>query len=533
VEVSDITGENTAGFQTIQNVWDGIMPEAVEAIVYDSSESTYYSYSSQAIKPGEMVGGASHDYIYFNAQDPISGFYLDVAKTPNVTAATTIDEVAAWTGSSWTALSSLNDGTNGGANTGYVTWARDDSVRKLNFNSSQYHAYWYRVRFDKTLSESLTWAVLTLPYFDINNIYPVAQTATAWDRRQWFSFDNNQLHGGAAKAPMTLNGDDYVKTLYIGDHRSNKILCTRRFYNFLLVWQEEKGSEGGCFSIVEPGATAADYASQIISPTLGILNNKCAVVLEDVNMSDINAEIPTMTGVFFVSRTGIYKSNGSFVKSISGGIANYFDPSKTECIRRGYEKKHFLEWDSLYKVLRLGIVSGASATEPNKFFHLDPATNAWMEDVLGQNISSLTEVEAASGNIAVLQYAGCQDGYVRRVNTGNLDDGTLITSNVVLGVNGQGHKIVLHEESVRCKVQASGNITRTIAIDGNTAFADSKTLPMTAYNTNDTFRAHRNPTDKLQGNHFEIKYENTTSDVPMELEDAGFRIEETGNNTVN
>ncbi len=537
VEVSNITGENTAGFQNIQNMWDGVLVEAVEAVVEDVSTTpnSYYNYSSQAIKPGEMASG---DYLYFNSQDPILGFYLDVGKTPNTTASTAVNEVAAWTGSSWTAMSSLTDGTGGGANSGYVTWAKNTSVRKLNFNSSQYHAYWYRVSFDKALSEKLTWAIMTMPYFDINNIYPVAQTVTSWDRRTWISFDDNQLHGSAALAPMTFNGDDYVggtkdKKLYIGDHRTNKILCTRRFYNFLLVWQEEKGREGGCFSIVEPGATAAGYSSQIISPTLGILNSQCAVVLEDVNMSDINREIPTMTGAFFVSGTGVYKSNGSFVKDISGGIANYFDPSKPECIRRGYEGKHFLEWDSLYKVMRLGLVSGSSATKVNKWFLLDPTTNTWLEDVLGQSISCLTEVEAASGNIPILQYAGCQDGYVRRVNTGNQDDGSDIISNVVLGLNGQGHKITLHEVTLRCKTQASGNITQTIAVDGNTSFGNSKTLSMTAYNTNDSYRAHRYATGKLQGSHFEVKIQNATSNVPMELEDIGFRIEEVENNTVN
>lgn len=544
VEISSITGENTAGFQTVQNVWDGRLIPAIEAIVQDVSPTpdAYSNYSSQSIKPGEMASG---DYLYVNSLDPLAGFYLNVGKTPNTTASTTINEVACWTGASFVAMSTLKEGTNGGANSGYVTWARNTSVRKLNFNSSQYYSYWYRISLDKALSPNLTWAVMTMPYFDINDLNPnlpvvtsTAQTVTSWDRRVWYSFDDNQLHGTAKLSPMTLNGDDYVggsssKNVFVGDHRSNKIICTRRFYNFLLVWQEEKGKEGGCFSIVEPGETSAKYDSQIVSPTLGILNSKCAVVLEDVNMSDINKEIPTMTGVFFVSRVGIQKSNGDFVKDISGGIANYFDPSKAECIRRGYEDKHFLEWDSLYKVIRLGLVSGSSATEPNKFFVLDPVTNAWTEDVLGQNISSLTEIEAASGNTIMLQYAGCQDGFVRRVNTSNHDDGSDITSNIVLGLNGRGHKFLLDEETVRCKAQSSGEITRTIASDGNTTFEDTQTLEMTVDETGDTYRAHRYPSGRLEGSHFEIKFENTTSGVPMELEDFGCTIEEVLNNTVN
>ena len=122
VEVSAITGENTSGFQDIQNVWDGIMPEATMALIEDSSAGTFATYSSQAILCGELVGAASHDYIYISSHDPLFGIYLDIGGSPNITATTTVDEIATWTGAAFTNLSSVST-NDGGASTGFITWA--------------------------------------------------------------------------------------------------------------------------------------------------------------------------------------------------------------------------------------------------------------------------------------------------------------------------------------------------------------------------------------------------------------------------
>ena len=372
-----------------------------------------------------------------------------------------------------------------------------------------------------------------MPYFNINtDYYKNCQTVTTWDQRVWFSFNDNYLYGSAKFRPMTLNGAD-VAIIPTGDHRSNKILCTRRFYNSVFIWAVEKGTDGGFCGILQPGETARRYGYQDVSSTIGIMNSKCAVVLEDVNMEDFNKEVPIVTGAFWVSKQGIYKSNGNFITNISGGIANYFDSSKSEYIRAGYENEHFFEYDSRYGILRLGLVSGNSATKPNKFFAYDFSTGDWLEDVLAQAISSLIEVEAASGDIGILQYAGCQDGYVRRVNVGNQDDGTDITSNVILSINGRGKKLILNELALRWKAQASGDITVTTAVDSNSSFGNCISLTMTVYDTNDSYRAHRVKMEKLKGNHFEIKLENLTSNVPMYLLDYGIEIEETDNNTVN
>ena len=526
VEVSAITGENASGFQDLQNVWDGLMPEAIEASVADTSADTYSNYSSQAILAGGLVGAASHDYIYISSPDPLFGLYLDVGGTPNTTATTTVAEVDTWTGEAFTALSTLNDGTLGGSSSGYVTWQRNANIRKLNFNSSQYHAFWYRIRFDKTLSDDLAWAVLTLPYFNINEIYPIMQGACAWDTRVWYSFNDNMLYGTDLRKPLTLNGDNLV-LIEAAKHSKNKVICMRRFYQFMLVWGEEIGEEGGYFSIIQPGADATGYDSQIISERIGIMNNKCAVTLEDSNMGDLNTERPIMKGVYFLSRSGVYKSDGSFLKVISGAIANYFDPTRDECIRRNYEKEHFLVWDSAYGVIRLGIVSGDSATVPNKFFTFDTAGNTWHEDVLGQPLSSISEIDGNSGDIPVLQYGGGQDGYVYRLNTTDSDVSTAIDKSLKIELDGEGHVLRLKEMALVVKAQAAGDVIVDIYRKGNATPAFTKTLTM--INANADYKGHRFLTGDVKGDHLTIRIRNSVASQPVYLLEYGFDIDKSEN----
>lgn len=525
VDVSSITGENTEGFQDIQNVWSGIMPDATMAVVQDTSASTFATYSSQSILCGDLVGGASHDYIYISSPDRLFGIYLNVEGTPNTTASTAIDEVATWTGEAFVALSSLSTNT-GGAKTGFITWQRNSNTRRLNFNGTVEHAYWYRIRFNQTLSSSLAWKISTLPYFDMNEIYPVMQAACAWDNRMWYSFNDNILYGTDILKPMTLNGDNLV-VVEAAKHSKNKAICMKRFYQFMLVWGEEKGEEGGYFSVVQPGATASGYAAQVMSEKIGIMNSKCAVTIEDAYMADFNTDRPLMKGVFFLSRNGVYKSNGGSLKNISGPINNYFDPTRSECIRRGFEKEHFLSWDSVYGIIRLGLVSGSSAEVPNKFFIFDTTSNTWHEDVLGQPLSSIAEIDAASGVIPVVQCGGGQDGYVYRLNTGDSDVATAIDKSLKIELDGEGHTIRLKGMAILMKAQTAGNIIVEIFRKGQSAADLTKTLAM--QNANADYKGHRFLCD-VSGDHLTVKISNSVAGQPVYLLEYGFDVDKTETN---
>ena len=109
VEVSAVTYESS--IQGLQNVWDGILGNAIEAFVEDVSASTFKTYGSSLVVLNDLVGSASHDYVYFNFNFPLSGIFIDHVVKPNTTSITTIDQIAYWEGDSITAVSELNNDT--------------------------------------------------------------------------------------------------------------------------------------------------------------------------------------------------------------------------------------------------------------------------------------------------------------------------------------------------------------------------------------------------------------------------------------
>lgn len=481
-----------------------------------------------------VAGSASNDGTYTITQVTTNRIYVqtgsfaDESASASITIsrsdATTLDLMETWTGSDYATVGAVDDGSNGIANAGFVTWGRTVVPRITTFRGVQ--GYWYRFSFDKSLSSSIIAKLYALPYYDIdNNFYKTGQASVSAKNRGFYSFNDNIVEISARYKPMVLNGADWG-SVPCGDGKKHKPLCMKKFYNEVIVWGEEKGADdvGGYTTLIQ-GDSPFDFKPLNLSNRIGILNAKCAVVLEDVNISALNPERPIGVAAFWLSRKGPHFTAGGTPTNVAGGIANYFDETKDECIRHGYADKHFMEWDSTYKVIRIGLVSGGSATKPNKFFLIDLNNFTWYEDVLGQKLSCITETEAASGDITTLQYGGGQDGFVYQLNTTEYDVSTDIVSNAVMEINGQGKELIMREEAVILKAQTSGSITRTVAINENTSYGLDESLSMVAETQNDAYRRHRFNSGGIKGHHLSIKWENDTSGVPMHLLARGFDID--------
>ena len=301
----------------------------------------------------------------------------------------------------------------------------------------------------------------------------------------------------------------------------------KQFHNELMVWQEERGKEGGCLTLFE-GYSPTTFGKLVLSTRIGTFSAKSAVVIDGVLTSTATEE-KIKTLAFFISHYGICASDGKTVTIISDDIQNYFDPTDTtNCIRRGYEKDMWLEYDSAYNVLRIGLVTGSTATTANTFLVFDLIDKTWAFDTLGQNLSCMTEVEAASGNIPILQYGGgTDDGAVYRLNTGtdDVDIGdatTAIDGYTTLEFGGFGEMITLRELLSRFKVQSAGNCSLTITQNAISAVS-AKALAMTAEVTNQIVRRHRIPlniTDQL----ISVKLQNNTAAQSIYLLDLGLKI---------
>lgn len=508
--------EYTANMQSLSNIWDGVMLDVVEAQVYKAATAVYETYGGAAIQVGGMT---SSDALYFACSDNIEAVFIDVGQTPNTTASTTINTFSRWTGASWVSVGSYTDNTSGLAQSGWIRIPRSASEQPVNFNNATFYANWYKLTFDKTLATGVVIWIQYRPYFDISEL-GVGQCNCAWKGRVVYSFTRwpDYLYITAQNNHTGLNGTDYG-IVQVGDGRAHKVVAMRKFHNELLVWQEERGEEGGCLTLLE-GYSPTTYGKLILSSRLGAMNAKSVAVVDGVLTSTATDEV-IKTLAFALSRYGVYASDGMTCSMIDDPIRNYFDPTRSECIRRGYEAEMWLAYDSAYGVLRLGLVSGSSATLPNVFPVFDLTTKTWSFDVLAQELACMVEVGAGSGNTPVVQVGGgIDDGQVYILNSGLNDIAVAISSFVTMEFDVRGVIATLREALLRCKAQ-TGSMTVTPYSNG--IAQTTKTLSMVAEVVSQVMRRNRFNLN-ITGNHIALKFSHDTVDESMYLLDIGVEL---------
>jgi len=515
VEVTSVTYETD--WQSIENVWDSVPVPVIETQYYDDSADIYKKFGSVNI---EIDSATDADKIYIASSDPINGIYVDVGSKPNSTAATVVDDVQYWNGAAFASVGTISDGTAGLSNSGWITFARK-TAHKSQFNKNQFYAYWYYFTVDKTLNDDVIISLSTQPYFDISD-FGKGYCNCAWKDRMVYGFDKDQYLFVSAKGrPQILNGIDFG-ILDPGDGRKNKPVAMKKFHNELMVWQEEKGVDGGCLTLFE-GYSPSTFGKLVLSTKIGALNSKCAEVIDGVKIGTRTDEVIT-TAAFCLSNYGVFMCNGQQVFGVFQDIENYFNPQKTECIRRGYEKEHWLSYDAAENTINIGLVSGTSATVPNVFLVLDLEDLTWSFDSRTPALSCMTNVEAGSGNNPILQIGGgVADGTVYLLNTTTNDVTIAIDSYVTVEVSGKGINAHVDDGVIRTKVQSAGSVTLTPYI--NSIAKTAKTLSMTAEVATQTIRRHREHFN-LTGQHLSFKFQNNTASQTLYLLDYGLEIKE-------
>lgn len=501
---TDGTGSGTrTSFINMVNTWDGLSTELIEALAEkDASGETgkFYTYGTSSIALGEIAFD-ENDILHVSSYDPLCGLYVDPMETPNIdTTSAAVLSMKYWDGDSWAALT-ITDGTIGATATslssaGWITWTRPTDEQPRQFRGTDYYGYWYQLIWDDAVTTTTVISIEGMPYFDITE-QGYGLSNCAWQDRMCYSFTRwgQYVHVSKQDEPTVLNGPNYA-VLEAGDGRTNKVLGMHRFYNEMIAWQEEKGIEGGCTTLFE-GYSPTTFGKLVLSSQVGIMNAKAHAVVDGVLTSTATDE-SIKTLVFWLSRYGVCVSDGRTIAICSDPIQNYFDPQESECVRFGYESENFLAYDSTWNCLRIGLVSGSSATVPNIWFVFDLEDKVWYQDDLGQPLSCMTEVESVSGTAYPITQVGggTADGTVYRLNTGTNDVGAssvAITSYIDIVFHANGQKFIIGDTMVRCKVQAAGNMTFTMysnvnAVDG--AASVTETLSMTAEDTNDVVRTH-------------------------------------------
>lgn len=512
-------------FQDLRNVWDGAVPAGIEVQV-GTTAGYYETYGATSVSLDAL---ASAKLIYVLSAEPLQGIYIDVGEIID-TNGTDMTSVKYWNGAAFTTVGTITDGTNGLGNSGWITFPRQSAVQPTQFGTNKIYGYWYELTSPaQTMPADMNVGFYTMPYFDIEEIGKGVSNC-AWKHRGCYSFTlfGEYIYVSASYLPLALNGDDFG-VLIAGDGRSNKVVAMRRFHNELMVWQEEKGVEGGCITLFQ-GYDPSNYGSLLLSSKVGTMNAKSVAVVDGVLTSTATEErIKTLA--FCLSRYGVCATDGKTVSVISDDIQNYFDPSKTECIRRGYENEMWLEHDSSKNILRIGLVSGSSATVPNIFPVFDLVDKTWSFDNPEQELSCMTEIESdaaftidsVSYDPAVIQVGGgVDDGFVYQLNVGKNDVTTAIDGYLTMELNDGGEHIQLTEVMLRAKAVATSAGNITVTFTKNTIADGTKTLSMSPEIATQTIRRHRFPVNICDQN-ISIKLQNNAASKTMELLDMGLK----------
>ncbi len=555
VEISKCT--YGSAWTPIQDVWDGNLVDAIEAQTYIDASAASKRYLAQKIgqvqtlgssgssgggggtlylpitqrntnttKPSPYtiygssaitVGGiTASDKVYFSSPDPIVGFYVDVGATPNTTASTAINSVyyinTVGTGVS---VGSFTDGTAGLSKSGYVTFLRQSGITPVQFNDTGYSAYWYYFTVDQTISADTEISIQVMPYYDISN-YGLGLCNGVWKSKMVYVFDKDPAYIYIVD-PSNIQSISSSSTLVwkVGDGRNNKIVNIKQFYNELMVFQEEKGSGGGCLTLIQ-GTKADDMGAIHISNYYGTMNSKSVSIVENEDGHRI----------YFLSKKGIMVSDGRGATYVKGfdKVRNYFDPSDTDCIRNGYESYMYLDYDSVFNVLKIGLTTG-SGTNNNVFLVYDLILGEFMCDTYANNFTCEYECDATYGVSPVVRLGGGQsNGFIYVLNSGLNDVTTAISGEVDIELNNRGKVIRDCEMILRVKTQ-TGSMTLTPFRNGVTNSSLAKTLLLTAERTGDRIRRHRIPLNFVDQN-TTVKLTHATASESWYLLDWGVNIQE-------
>jgi hypothetical protein len=510
-----------SSFQPLQNVWDGTPMNLVEAQVFTSNiegaASFYQTQSPDAVIISSLLPTQK---IYLAATDPVEAFYVDMGPLTNSHVAS-IDTVGIFCGSTWSVASNIHDYTSGFVKSGWITFKRHTSVQPCQFGKLLNYAYWYYLQMSgSTTSSNLVVGFTGQPFFSIGEL-GAGIVNTGWKNRGCYVFKNtpNFIHVSEAYQPTHLNGSDFA-ILKAGDGRSNRVVCCKNFYNEMMAWQEERGVDGGTLTLFE-GYSPDTFGTLVLSNKVGTFSPKSAVVVDGVLTSTATDEqIKTMA--YFLSHYGIFATDGRVVYGVSDDIANYFDITKAECIRYGYEDTMWIGYDSTYNVLRVGLVSGSSATNCNVFPVYDLVDKTWSFDSLGQVLNSYIEAEAGSGNVPLVQVGGGTDGYAYRLNTSQNDVSTAIDSFIRMEINAEGNEFMVKDLKIRHKTQTAGNIS--VIPYQNGVEKASFMITMVADRTGETIKRSKKTIDIL-GTNVALKIGNASISNDMTLYDIAFNLE--------
>jgi len=526
-----------------RNVPDGEKVYAVEVQVEQLSND-YYTYPGDTIDVGALAINKDV-FVGFEAQ-PLF-LLIDPGTTPNITASTVMSLATPDEEDGWATNATTVDLTNGLEQRELVMWdvGSMDTQLKRSINGSL-PLFWVRLRFSKLISDDVIIsirAVLKAP--PVGNFGEAGLCSTMWKDRACITSSRlpRDIYVSAKNRPCVFNGSDFA-ILTPGDGRYNDVTAMLPFYNELMVFQNEGGADGGCITLFE-GYSPETFGKLVLSTRLGTFNAQSVCIVDGTEGTTRTTDV-TQTQVAFISKYGVFMTDGRTIKAIHDPISNYWNPKNDECIIMSNDfgalggiypdeddsvsVQHWIAYDRQSNVLRLGLISGNSPWKyPDIFpvYHLNSG-NWTFDEYPNHWLTAFADVNAYEGP-DTLQYCAAmqadQEDYYSSVfrsvagQTWDMDNFTSPYDGIQVSIDGTlrwefsngGNYLEIKELVMRSSSEVKYELTKTIYENGTLDSDETETNTMEAAGNDLTYRVRMLESVQLNS-HFsiELTWTNTT-----------------------
>jgi len=409
----------------LSNKWSGVFEVPAAVRFFDNGTGEYKDYTGELTNEStsqylQLEARTTSDFIYVKTIEPITGIGFAIASGYEQTGVAQIDHVEYWTGAAWTEIdiAEIDDGTldvgtdSSFAQTGIVWWNATGLVVKrriLSFDSTP--GYWYRVSWGGTLVGTSSDARLfMISVATFPEVLPAYKGVIEFKNRAFVWPDPeypNRLRYSSNGRPDCFSGSDSGYTDAFGD--MTEIVCTKRFYNELIVWKKNS------IWLLE-GFSPDTFGSIKIADTVGCDAPKTAQVIE-TGYPTMHADEPLSVAIW-KDTDGIYVLDARKPRKISLPVDQYFNTEFSTAIAANKLTSIQAYIDRLNNEYHLLV---QSTTELVYNFILDEWYPPWTRRVGGAADYLVCGINLKGTDGRDYSYAGTSAGFVFRLESSTAD----------------------------------------------------------------------------------------------------------------
>lgn len=351
--------------QNVVNIWDG--SEVAVGSCQKWNGTTYDDYTDESndedpLTPVVLDSLGTAHYLLVGFTSPAQGLVLNIAAGKGNASAATMT-VSYWDGSSWSAATSMNDGTLQGtaslAKTGVVTWEEIDLGQEfITQIADEVPLYFYKLSFSGALdAETEIYYITGIP---ATKDIPGYRFPGFFQNRSWlfneYGQRRNMARYSVSNSPDIWNGDD-SGVLYFGGETD--LTAATTIYNVYQTTGYEqlivtKADE--TYRVL--GSGPGDWQVQQVSSNIGCVAPLSIAVCE---IAGGDAGEKRHVAIWQAAH-GIVMCDGATIQTISDDVDVYWDRNDSRAIPLARIDDSFGWYDPNLGVYKLLISSGSDAT---------------------------------------------------------------------------------------------------------------------------------------------------------------------------